>query len=95
MCADGSRMVAGIDFDLSYAPVIDGDSLMLMIAIATSKKMIFYFLDISNAFQSNIIHNPAKRQYIRLPTLYMRWFKMRFPNHPLNKEQNQSYQLIM
>ena len=30
LCADGSRMVVGIDYDLSYAPVIDGDSILLM-----------------------------------------------------------------
>ena len=30
-CADGSRMVMGVDYDLSYAPVIDGDIVLLMI----------------------------------------------------------------
>ena len=50
LCADGSRMVVGIDYDLSFAPVIDGDTLLLMIAVATSKRMKFYFLDILNAF---------------------------------------------
>ena len=54
LCADGFRMVVGIDFDLSYAPVIDGDSLLLMIAVATSRGVRFYLLDVSNAFQSNI-----------------------------------------
>ena len=49
LCADSSRMVIGIDYDLSFAPVIDGDILLLMIAVATSKRMGFYFLDISNA----------------------------------------------
>ena len=34
LCVDGSRMVVGIYFDLSYAPVIDEDSLLLMIALA-------------------------------------------------------------
>ena len=85
LCADGSRMVMGVDYDLSYAPVIDGDILLLMIAVATSMGMVFYFLDISNAFQSNIIHDPAKRHYIHLPPLYMEWFRFRFPDHPLSK----------
>ena len=85
MCADGSRMIMGLDYDLSYAPVIDGDILLLMIAVSTSLGMTFYFLDISNAFQSNIIHDPNKRHYMHIPALYMQWFKFRFPNHPLSK----------
>ena len=71
MCADGSRMIMGLDYDLSYAPVIDGDILLLMIAVSTSLGMTFYFLDISNAFQSNIIHDPNRRHYMHIPALYM------------------------
>ena len=95
LCADCSRMVQGIDFDLSYAPVIDGESLLLMIAVATAKGMKFYFLDISNAFQSNVIHDPTKRHYLHIPTMYMQWFKLRFPNHPLNKSDMKDARLIM
>ena len=36
LCTDGSRIVMGISYDLPYAPVIDGDVLLLMITIATS-----------------------------------------------------------
>ena len=64
LCADGFRMVVGINFDSSYAPVIDGESLLLMIAVATSRDMKFHFLDISNVFQNNIIHTPSKRHYL-------------------------------
>ena len=95
LCADGSRMVVGIDYDLSFAPVIDGDTLLLMIAVATSKRMKFYFLDISNAFQSNIIHDDNKRHYIHLPSMYMKWFKLRFPNHPLSMQKDTSEKMIM
>ena len=42
-CADGSMMVMGVDYDLSFAPVIDGDALLLMIAVATSLNTIFSF----------------------------------------------------
>lgn len=41
--ANGSRMVMGVDYVLLYAPVIDEDILLLMIAMATSLKMILYF----------------------------------------------------
>lgn len=83
MRADGLKMVAGIYFDLIYAPAIDRDSFLLqMIAIVVSMKINLYFLDISNTFQSNMLHNQAKQHCITLPTLYMRWFKLPFPNHP-------------
>ena len=71
LCANGARMIPGIDFDLSHVPVIDGETLLLMIAVATAKKMKFYFIDISNAFQSNVIHDPNKRHYMHLPSMYM------------------------
>ena len=37
---DGSRMVVGIDYDSSYVPVIegDGDLLLLVISLGTSKR---------------------------------------------------------
>ena len=83
--ADGSRMVMGVDYDLSYAPVIDCNIILVVIVVATSVGVVFYFLDIYNAFQSNIIHDPANRHYINLPPLYMEWFSFRFPDHPLSK----------
>ena len=83
LCADGSRMVMGLDYDLSFAPVIDSPSLHFMIAIATSEGMTFYFIDISNAFQTNVIADPKRRHYIKLPALYLKWFKSIWPNHPI------------
>ena len=88
-------MVVGINQGLYFAPVIDGDTLLLMIAVATSKRMKFYFLDISNAFQSNIIHDTKKRHYMHLPSMYMKWFKLRFPNHPLSAKSDKSEKIIM
>ena len=88
LCADGSRMVLGIDYDISYAPVIESDALLLMIAVASSRKLTFYFLDISNAFQSNVIHDPAKRHYMHTPSMYLQWFRLRFPNHPLSRKHD-------
>ena len=71
MCADDFRMITGLDYDLSYAPVIDGDIISLMIAVGTSLKLEFYFLDISNAFQSNVVHDPTKQYYMHILALYM------------------------
>ena len=96
LCADGSSMIVGIDFDLSYAPVIEGDALLLMIAMAAARKLTLYFLDISNAFQTNVIHDPNKRHYLRIPSLYMQWFRTRFPNHPLSRQhQNSDVKYVM
>ena len=81
LCVDGSRMIKGIDFELLYVSVIDMDSLLLMIALASSKGRKFYLLDISNAFQSNVIHDPTKRHYLHIPSLYMKWFHIHFSNH--------------
>ena len=95
LCADGSNMVVGVDYDLSYAPVIEGDALFLILAFVASLSIPLYFLDISNAFQSNIVHDPTKRHHIHLPSLYMKWFKTRFPNHPLNKQYDSSKKYAM
>ena len=88
-------MVAGIDYDLSFAPVIDGDSFLLMIEVATSKGMKCYFLGISNVFQSNMIHDKMKRYYMYLPSMYIRWFRLRFPNHPLSAKTDKSDVMVM
>ena len=85
ICADGSTMQEGIDFFCSYAPVCDGDSFRLVIAIAAEEGMIGYFLDISNAFQTNVIFNPNDRFYIRIPPLYMEWFRHKWPTHHILK----------
>ena len=74
--ADGSRMIFGIDYEVSYSPIIEGDTLLLMIELATSRRLIFYFLDISNAFKTNVIPGQAKRHHLHLPPLCMKWFKL-------------------
>ena len=67
-CADSSRIVMGADYDLYFDPAIDGDALLLMIAVETSLNMTFLFLDISNTFQSNIIHDPTTKTLHPPPT---------------------------
>lgn len=41
---DGSRMIIGLDYDDLYAPVIDGDIMLPMIAVGISLGMMFYSL---------------------------------------------------
>ena len=56
--------------------------------------MIIVFIDASNVFQTNVILDPKKRIYITLPTMYLEWFRARFPDHPISKCRN-SKELIM
>ena len=56
--------------------------------------MIVGFIDASNAFQTNVISDLNKRVYVTFPTMYLDWFRERFPNHPLVKCKN-SKELIM
>ena len=62
-------MVEGLDYELAFAPVVDGPHLYFMIAISTAEGMDLYFVDISNAFQTNVIENPLKRHIIGLPPM--------------------------
>ena len=47
--------------------------------------MTAYFIDASNAFQTNVIANPVMRHYVGLPSLYLQWFASKWPNHPILK----------
>ena len=95
LCADGSRMTEGIDFSESYAPTSDADSFRLIIALASSKGYWLIFYDVSNAFQTNVIDDPSKRHYLRLPPLYQQWFKQRWPTHPLHSTCHDWKQLVL
>ena len=94
MCANGANMVQGKDYFISYAPTVDSDSFRLMIAIAAGDKMIIVFIDASNAFQTNVISDPNERVFLSLPTMYLDWFRARFPNYPLTKCKD-SKELVM
>ena len=72
LCADESRMTKCIDFFKSYAPMSDADSFRTIIALAATKKYWLTFYDVSNAFQTNVIKEQSKRQYLRLP-LYINY----------------------
>ena len=95
MCANGSKMIKGIDFLESYAPTADCASFIAIIIIAASEGMTIVFIDASNAFQTNVISDPRKRVYVSLPSLYLEWFKARFPNHPLSLKSINAKELVM
>ena len=70
LCANGSTMVEGVDFDLSFCHVADTYSILLIFNIAAMLSLRLYFYDISNAFQSTV-KQAAERHYINLPPLYL------------------------
>ena len=56
---DGSNMLTGTIFIISYTPAYDIDSLRLVIAIIAICGMILVWIDTSNALK-NIIYDPRK-----------------------------------
>ena len=94
MCANGSKMVQGVYYIISYVSTVNADSFRLSLNIAASDNMIVVFINTSSAFQTNVISDPKKRVYITLPTMYLEGFRGRFPKHPIAKCKN-SKELIM
>ena len=64
MCANGSKMIHGHDYIVSYSPTADTESFRLTTTIIASDEMIVVFIDVSNAFQTNVISEPNKRVHI-------------------------------
>ena len=76
-------MLEGFYLTVSYAPVSGISSLSIIISIAYAEGIVLFFLNISNAFQNKILPNPAERVYLRLPYIYLEWYKRKYPKIPL------------
>ena len=74
-CENVSSIIEGVEFNVSYSPVACTSSLHIMIAIDSKEGLIIFVLDISNAFHSTILTNPAERVYLSLPHIYLDWYK--------------------
>ena len=72
-------MIEGVDFTVSYSPVSVIRSLNIIIAIASAEVLIIFVLDISNALKNNILPNPAEIVYLRLPYIYLDFYKRKWP----------------
>ena len=44
---------------------------------------MLHFIDASSASQTNVTSDPRKRNYVGAPSLYLEWYKPRWPDHPL------------
>lgn len=84
LCANGSTMIEGLDFFISYAPIANIIAIHTIIDIEAMQYKRLYTLDIVNAYQSNYIDNPSNRHYMRLPYLYQQWFRRKWPQNPTN-----------
>ena len=76
-------MLEGFDFTVSYILAAGIRSLHIIIEIASTEVLIIYVVNISNAFQDKILPNPAERAHLRLPYLYLEWYKIKWPKQPL------------
>ena len=80
---DGKSMLEGVDFNVSNSPVVVIRYLCIIVAILSVKWLIIFVLDISNVFQNIILPNTEESVYLSLPHLYLLWFKIKWPEHPL------------
>lgn len=85
VCADGSKMLEGIDFTCSYSPTAEYISILIMLAYAWNLGWLVYAIDMSNAYQTVCKPDPSQRHYLSIPEIYMEWFRSRWPTHPLAK----------
>ena len=81
-CAYESSMRGLVYFTVYYSPADGIRSICIIIAISYVEVLIIFVLDISNAFQNNILPNPEEIVYLRLTYLYRYWYKKR-PKHQL------------
>ena len=70
---------------VSYAPVGSIKFLQNIIPIESAEGAITFILDISNAYQNNILPNPEEIVYLSLPCIHLEWFKIKWPKYPLVK----------
>ena len=76
-------MLEGFDFTVSYEPVTGIRYFRIIIEIASVEGLIIFALDVSNAFRSTILTNPAEIVYLSLPYIYMECYKIKRPENPL------------
>ena len=81
--SDGSYMLEGVEFTVSYAPVAGIRSLSIILSISSSECLILFELNISNAFQKTILPNPVERVYLILPYIYLYWYKIKRQKYTL------------
>jgi hypothetical protein len=70
---------------INIFPTCDCTSLKLTVTFAASKGLTGSFVDISNAFQTNVMLCPSKRFYVTVLSVYMEWYYFHWPNDPVSK----------
>ena len=80
LCANGSNMTKGKDFNESHSPVGLYSSVRIMLALAVAFNLTLYGIDVDNLFQctTNIDDDKNPPLYVTMPLLYMAWFRKYF-----------------
>ena len=82
-CSYVSYIIVGVNFTVSYAPVGGIFISYNHHCHCICRRINYFLLDISNAFQNISIPNPEEMLYLSLPHLYLEWFKIKWSKHPL------------
>jgi hypothetical protein len=90
-CVVGTQQKQYLDFEVSYAPTLDGMTFCIFIAWASSKGYIIVIIDVKNAFQ-NTIAPPDKRLYVTTPPTYLEWLRQ---SEDFQYDRNQKYYRVM
>ena len=64
-------MIEGVDFTVSYTPVVIIKPVFIIIKFASEERFINFILDISSAFKNTILPNTKEIVYLSLPSLYL------------------------
>ena len=79
MCAKGSRMIEGQNYEISYTSTADRESIRFMIAMVSDKKQGTIVHRCTERIPKNVIFHPEDRHYVSVQILYLNWFLFRFP----------------
>ena len=86
-CVVGTPQQRYLDFDNSYAAVVDPTSVKCHIAYASATMSILLVYDISNAFQ-NTFNKPGHDIFVTVPPTYMEWLH---EEEGFQYDKNQTY----
>ena len=71
-CIIGTPQQQYLDFDSSYAAVVDPTTVKIQITYTAAMNLIGFVFDIFNAFQ-NTFNKPGHEVFVTVPPIYMEW----------------------
>ena len=92
MCANGSTMQKGEDFEYSWAPTIGAPPLRLTMMLASANRLTLAIMDVENCFQNTLLEE-KHRVIVTMPPLYLDWFRKEYPNYKIDRSPSGKYVL--